>query len=147
MLLRPDQPGSAIGTASVSGTGLFIMGSAAAVLWTPFRKPLLVADVALFVIGCAVFLAAYVRALDRSRTSEIGLGDLFFLGGGTAPVAIRRLLLRSLLAEVVVALLAAFARPYSELAAGILVPVYGFGLATLWSARHGTFPPRSVSSA
>src|SRR5207248_757919 len=29
---------------------------------------------------------------------------------------------------------------------GILVPLWGLGLAGLWAARHGTFPRRKVAS-
>ena len=49
-------------------------------------------------------------------------------------------------AQAVVAVATAAVRPYSPLAFGILVPLWGLGLAGLWAARHGTFPQRKVAS-
>ena len=37
---------------------------------------------------------------------------------------------------------AAAVRPFTVLAFCVLAPVWGLGLITLWSARHGRFPPR-----
>ena len=54
----------------------------------------------------------------------------------------RRRLLGSFAVEVAVALATAGARPFTSLAFGLLVPVYGLGLAGLWAARYGTFGPR-----
>ena len=47
--------------------------------------------------------------------------------------------------QVVVALLTASIRLYTPLAFGILVPMWGLGLAGLWGARYGTFPPRPAT--
>ena len=102
--------------------------------------------VVLFAAGCAAFVAAYARALGRSRRDLIAVGNLFFLTGGTAPAPVRRNLLGSLTVQAVVALATAIARPYSALAAGTLVPVYGLALCGLWAARHGTFPARPPES-
>jgi hypothetical protein len=55
---------------------------------------------------------------------------------------VRAALLGSLAVEVVVALATAAARPYTSVASGILVPVYGLALCGLWAARHGRFAPR-----
>jgi hypothetical protein len=44
--------------------------------------------------------------------------------------------------QVAVAVATAAARPFSELAFGVLVPLFGMALLALWSARHGTFPRR-----
>jgi hypothetical protein len=49
-----------------------------------------------------------------------------------------------LAAQVVVAVATAAARPFTTLAFGVLVPVFGVGLNGLWAARHGRFPPRPV---
>ncbi|MGH9282335.1 MAG: hypothetical protein ACRD0S_05305, partial [Acidimicrobiales bacterium] len=46
-----------------------------------------------------------------------------------------------------VALVAAGVRPNSSLAFGVLAPLWGQGLAALWAARHGTFPPRTPPPA
>jgi hypothetical protein len=46
---------------------------------------------------------------------------------------------------VVVAFAAAALRPFTSLAFGILVPMWGLALAGVWGARHGTFGPRVVA--
>jgi len=98
--------------------------------------------VLLFLAGCALFIAAYARGVARSRTDEVAVTTLFLMAGGVTPGA-RRSLLGSLAVQVVVGLGTAIARPYTSLAAGVLVPMYGLGLCGLWAARHGTFPPRT----
>lgn len=130
--------------ASWWGSALFAVTALAAVASPegPFKGPALVVAVGLFLAGCVAFFAGYARAVQRSRRDAIGVGDLFFLGRGVAPRAVRRSLVGALLFQVAVALGTAIARPYTSLAAGILVPVYGLGLCGLWGARHGTFPLR-----
>lgn len=97
----------------------------------------------LFTAGLGAFGAAFVKAVDRSRTDELGVMSLFFLEGGSAPKPIRRLLLGSFAVEVGVAFATAGARPNTSLAFGILAPVYGLALTGLWGARHGAFAPRA----
>ena len=104
----------------------------------------MVVDVVLFLAGCVLFGVSFLRAVARSRTDAIGIGGLYFLAGGTAPAPVRKALLWSLAIEVVVALGTAFARPYTNLAAGVLVPVYGLSLCGLWASTHGTFGPRTT---
>ncbi len=87
-------------------------------------------------------MAGYGRAVARSRTDEISVAGLYFLAGGSAPSPVRRRLMGALLVQVVVAFATAAIRPFTSLAFGVLVPVYGLGLAGLWASRHGEFPPR-----
>ena len=136
--------GVAIRRAAWWGTAVFVVTSAAAVVApeAPLEVPAFVVAIVLFFAGCAAFAAAYSRAVSRSRTDLIGVTELFFLTGKTAPPAIRRSLLAALAVEVVVGLGAAIARPYTSLAAGTLVPVYGLGLCGVWASRHGKFPRR-----
>jgi hypothetical protein len=58
---------------------------------------------------------------------------------------VRTNLLGALAAQVAVAVLTASVRPYTTLAFGTLVPVYGLGLCGLWAARHGSFGSRVVA--
>ena len=126
------------------GTAVFVVTSAAAAVApeAPLEVPAFVVAILLFFAGCGAFVVAYSRAVARSRTDLIGVADLFFLTGKTAPPAVRLSLLAALAVQVVVGLGAAIARPYTSLAAGTLVPVYGLGLCGVWASRHGTFPPR-----
>jgi hypothetical protein len=136
-----DGDGMAIRRASWWGTAVFSVTALAAVLVPDLEAVAFAVSVALFVAGCVLFAAAYLRAVGRSRTDQIGVINVYLLAG-SAPAPVRSSLLGSLAVEVVVALGAAIARPYTSLAAGTLVPVYGLALCGLWAARHGTFPPR-----
>ena len=136
------EPGRGIVRAAGLGTGLFVLVSIAGVLRPSLGTPVLLADATLAGAGCVAFFMGYWRALRRSRFDVIGIASLFFLGAEVAPAPVRRSLLGCLLVAVVVALVAASVRPYSDLAAGVLVPIYPVGFIGLWAARHGKFPPR-----
>jgi hypothetical protein len=96
-------------------------------------------SLALFLVGSVAFLWGFAVAIGRSQYEVVTLGGLFFLGEDTAPAEVRRALRVLLAVQVVVAVAAASVRPFSELAFGILVPMLGLGLITLWAARHGEF--------
>ena len=104
-----------------------------------------VVDLLLFVGGVAAYVVAYATAVRRSRTDDISVGTLFLLLGPVAPRPVKRTLFGAVAVQAVVALSTAGARPYSPPAFGILVPVWGLGLAGLWAARHGHFPPRRAA--
>lgn len=134
--------GASIVRASWWGTGLFtVTAVTGAVLQGVWRWPAVVVSVALFAVGCVVFVWAFLLAVERSRHALIGIGGLYFLAG-SAPAPVRRHLLASLAVQVVVALVTASVRIFTTAAFGTLVPMYGLALAGLWGARHGSFPPR-----
>jgi hypothetical protein len=95
---------------------------------------------ALFGIGCVLFVVALVLGALRSRDAEMGIGGWFFLAG-SAPVAVQRHLLGSVAVEVGVAVVTVAVHPFSTLAFGFLVPIYGLAICGIWGARHGDFPP------
>ncbi len=137
-------PGRGIERASWGGTGAFTVTATSAAAAPDAIAPVaFVVAVALFAAGCGAFAVAYARAVARSRREQITVGALFFLSGDVAPHEVRRSFLGSLGVEVAVALATAIARPYTSLAAGTLVPLYGLALCGLWASRHGRFPPRS----
>ena len=138
---RSSPPGGEIRRATWYGTAGFAATAVAAAVEDALDPVALVVDAVLFAAGCVAFGAAYLRAVNRSRVDAIALTSLFFLAG-SAPPDVRRSLLGALAVQVVAALGTAIARPYTILAAGTLVPLYGLGLCGLWAARHGTFPPR-----
>jgi hypothetical protein len=134
--------GGAIVNAAWVGTAVFTVSAVGATVWPDvFSGAAAFVAVALFTVGCAVFLWAYAVAVGRSRTDEIGIGGLYFLAG-TAPRTLALRLRLALVIEVAVALATAAIRPYTSLAFGILTPVFGLGMCGLWGARYGTFRRR-----
>lgn len=105
----------------------------------------------LFAIGVFTFLWSYWAAVQRSRTSEIAVSQLYLLLGPAIPGPAKRAMLGALAAQFVIALVTTLARPDgregspgSSLAVGFLVPMLGFGLNGLWAARHATFAVRAT---
>ena len=92
----------------------------------------------LFVGGSAIFAVGFWRALGRSRTEVVDLAGVFWLTE-SAPAEPARRLRWLLIAQSVVAVasVAAVRPPF-----GVMAPVWGIGLITLWAARYGTFPAR-----
>jgi hypothetical protein len=133
------------------GTALFVVTAvlAAAIFTTPFQWLGAVTALTLFAVGVFAFIWSYFHAVNRSRTEEIGVAQLYFLTGPPTPRATRVVMLTLLAVQVATATATTFARlngpdgkPGSSLAVGFLVPMLGFGLNGLWAAFHGTFPPR-----
>lgn len=144
-VVEPFDPdaGASLVTASWVATGIF---TAAATVATVFpdqlARPVAVFDCLLFVAGLVAFGVAFARAVNRSRTERIEIAALFFLAGATAPTSVKRNLLGSFTVQIVVAMVTSSIRLYTSVAFGILVPMLGLGLAGVWGATHGRFPPR-----
>lgn len=134
------------------GTALFAVSAvvAAAVFTGPVRVVGVVVALALFAIGIFAFLWSYITAVQRSRTDEIAVAQLYFLVGGSTPKPVKRMMLGALAAQTVVAFGTAIARSRTDgragstLAFGILVPMFGIGLNGLWCSRNGSFSARQV---
>ena len=130
--------------AAVAGTAVFgVLAVAAAVAPDALSAASVTVDLLLFGVGIGAFVIAFPRFAARSRYEEVTLPGLFGLSG-SAPRVVRVRLLGALALQCVIALATASARPFTSLAFGVLVPVYGIGLTALWAARHGRFEPRSA---
>ena len=103
-------------------------------------------SLALFLVGMVTFAWGLLVAAGRSRDDVVTLPGLYFLQG-SAPDDVRVRLLGYLTLQVVVAVMTAAIRPFTPLAFGILVPLFGVGIIGLWAARHGTFPAIGEASA
>ena len=104
----------------------------------------------LFAIGVFAFLWSYWNAVQRSRTDEISVTQLYLLLGDAIPAPVRRTMNLTLTVQFVVAIVTTLMRPNgpdgnpgSSLAVGFLVPMLGFGLNGLWAVTHGRFAPRT----
>ena len=103
----------------------------------------------LFTVGVAAFLWGFWNAVQRSRTEEIAVTQVFLLAGSPTPAPVRRAMNSVLVLQVVTATITTLSRPNgpdgnpgSSLAVGFLVPMLGLGLNGLWAAFHGRFPAR-----
>ncbi len=138
--------------ANLAGTALFLVALACAI---PFRthRPaqvlIVVVSLLLFAVGIATSLWAYSTALERSRSEEVGVANLFLLSGQTAPTPVKRAMSLALAAQVVAALVGASVgvaglqeNQLNALAFGVLVPMFGIGMNGAWAARYGSYGPR-----
>jgi Na+/phosphate symporter len=94
----------------------------------------------LFLVSVCVFVYAFLLALSRSTEGDnVAVANLFFLQG-SAPKPIRRQFLLMFLVCLAVAAGTAAWEPF-----GVLVPMLPVGLAGMWAARYGVFPPRPIA--
>jgi hypothetical protein len=136
-------PGRRVIQASWVGTALFsVLAIGAAAFPDELAAPSAVFDLVLFAVGFLAFCWSLLRAADRSREEELSVAGLWFLAG-SAPRSVQRDLLVPLGIQVVVAVATAAVRPFTPLAFGILVPLYGLALVGVWGAAFGTFGPRT----
>jgi hypothetical protein len=139
---EPGQQGEQgrIAAWSWATTGVFAAAALAVTLGaTSLKGVAFWISLTLFVASLGVWAYAFGLAVVRSsRGDDISVASLFFLSSGAAPARVRRQLLGSLALAVVVMIATVKANP-----SGALVPMLPLGLAGLWAARHGTFPPRS----
>ena len=91
----------------------------------------------LFFTSIGAFVYAFVVAATRSANGDnIAVANLFFLQG-SAPREVQRNFLWMFVVCLVVATATVVWTPFS-----FLVPMLPIGLAGMWAARYGTFPPR-----
>ena len=146
---EPDdgpEPGGGLVNATFVGTGALVATSAAAVSPGTFGAVHAALSIGLFLIGTGALLWAYALGVSRSRTELVTVPGLFFLAGDVAPRATRRALRIATAVEIVAVVLAASIRPYTEVAFGVLAPMFGLGMMGVWGGRHGEFPPRPLKS-
>jgi hypothetical protein len=150
----PDRlAGDIVIRADLAGTLLFgVTAGLAAIFFTSVWQWIAaITALALFAVGVFAFLWSYYNAVQRSRTDVISVTGLYFLLGAPTPPRVRRIMLGTLLLQMVIALVTTLARtqssdgrPGTSLALGFLVPMLGFGLNGLWAAYHGDFPSRET---
>jgi hypothetical protein len=140
-----EPPGRGLVHLDLGGTAALVATSlAAAVAPSAFTAVHATLSVVLFLVGTAALLWAYGLGVARSRADTIDIPGLFLLSGPAAPASIRTPFRVALAVQVVAVVLAASIRPFTEVAFGILAPMYGLGLMALWGGRHGTFPARPL---
>ena len=94
----------------------------------------------LFLVAVGAFVYAFGVGLARStRGDNVAVANLFFLQG-SAPKPIKRKFLWLFLVCLAITVGTAAWEPF-----GVLVPMLPVGLAGMWAARYGVFPPRPVA--
>jgi len=150
-------PGRGIVRFDLWVTGLFCV-SAAWAAWSfdgVAKVQGVVVSLGAFAIGITAFLWGYWTAVQRSRTAEMSVAELYFLLGAPVPRNVKWWMNGCLIAQTGMSVTTAIVRPStpsadggstagSTLAFGVLVPVLGLGLNGLWAASHGAFGPRRV---
>jgi hypothetical protein len=141
-------PGAGLVNLTFVGTGLLV-GTSVAGAAAPDRFGLAHAAVScvLFTVGTGGLLWAYALGVSRSRVDAVSIAGLFFLAGDAAPADVRRPFRVALAVEVVAVVAAALIRPYTEVAFGVLAPVFAMGLMGAWGGRYGRFPLRAAGGA
>jgi hypothetical protein len=141
----PDpRPGGRILRAAIWSTALLVLTSALAAIWpASLGRVHAVVSFGCFLVGCALMLSAFATGVARSRTEAVSTAGLFLLADDVAPPDVRHVLRGALAVQVVAVVAAASVRPFTEVAFGILAPMLGVGLMSLWGAREGRFPPRA----
>jgi hypothetical protein len=129
-----------------AGTAVFTVAALVGTAIDGFpRNAAAVVAFVLFAVGIVLFFGAYARAVARSRFDEISVGGLYLMLGST-PGRVQARLLGCLGVQAVVAVATAIAtradRPFTPLAFGLLVPMFGLACCGLWAAVHGVFPAR-----
>jgi hypothetical protein len=140
----------------LAGTAVF---AATLVVAVPLRNHrvgqvlIAVVSIVLFAIGIATSLWAYTTALERSRTEEVGVANLYLLTGSTAPHLVKRAMSLALGTQVTLALVGAIvgvaglkSNEVNALAFGVLVPMFGIGMNGAWAARYGSYGPRVTAT-
>jgi hypothetical protein len=127
--------------AAWAGVGLQTVAAAAAVAARWGRGPHVAVCSLLILGGLATMVAAFLRAVGRSRDELVDVPGLFLLLG-SAPRRTQLWLWGAVAASTAVGVAAAAARPYTSLAFGVMVPLWPYGLTVLWNALHGAFPSR-----
>jgi len=124
------------------GTALFVVTAVVAVLGSgTVRTGSAIVAVVLFAVGTVAMLLAFLRGVDRSRTEQVSVASLFLLMG-SVPTTVRREFHLLTALQTVVGVATAAMEPFTSLAFGILVPMLGLGLSSLWAASYGMFSPR-----
>ncbi len=137
---------------NLAGTAVFVITAvlASVVFENPWKVLAVVVALVLFSVGVITFIWSYWTAVQRSRTDNIAVAQLYMLAGRSTPRSVKIQMNFALLTQVVAALATAISRsstdgrPGSTLAFGILVPMFGLGLNGLWCSKFGSFSPRQM---
>ncbi len=135
--------GGALWRVTGVGTGVLVVSSGVVAVAPDRFGPAYVAIAGLFfLIGTVALLWAYALGISRSRLEDVSIPGLFLLSPPAAPPAVRRGFRRAVVLEIVVVVAAAALHPFTEVAFGVLAPLFGLGCMALWGGRYAHFEDR-----
>jgi hypothetical protein len=137
---RPEMTGRAILRFGWIANALFAVTAIPAALGVDAMLDVAIGvALVLFLIACGAFFYAFGVGIARSaRGDNVAVANLFFLQG-SAPRDVQRAFIAMFVVCLVIAVVTIVGEPF-----GVLVPMLPSGLAGVWAARHGTFPPRAL---
>lgn len=106
------------------------------------RGVIAIGCVVVFLAGAVLFTWAFLIAAGRSRIEEVTVAGAFFLGAGSTTKENQRWAYGLLTAQSLIGIAAASADPYTAMAFGILVAMFGLGAIAFLGSAHGAFRPR-----
>lgn len=125
-------------------TGAHVLITAFAVVAGNWAQTVLVVfSLGAFLLGAVVYAVAFVIAASRSRDEELWFGGAFFLTESVAAQPARRALYSCLALQCVTGIAGAVIAPFTAMAFGILVPLFGLGSLAWYGARWGEFSPKA----
>lgn len=93
----------------------------------------------LFLAGIVLFALGFWNGVQRSRVELVTLSGLLAANRGNVVRSVRWSVWGAFGAQVVIAVVAASLRPFTQQAFALLAPLFGIGLAALWGSRHARF--------
>jgi hypothetical protein len=104
--------------------------------------PFAIISAALFGGGILLLSLGFWNGIQRSRVDDVTLTGLLAIDKTHVPASARNKLWGAIVIQVVVSVLFASLRPFTQQAFGLLVPTVGLGIATLWGSRFAAFHDR-----
>ncbi len=132
-------------TSWVGTTTLLITGLLATLL-EQIEVLYAIVSLAIFGMGVALCLMAFIRSLGRSRYKVITTADLFLLSM-SSPRRIRISLWGSFSLSFLVGIVLAAISSSSNFAFGILASVFPLGNVNMWAISHGSYTERTSTSS
>jgi len=97
----------------------------------------------LFFLGAGLMALGLWNGIQRSRVEQITLVGLAAVTKSHVSARARNILWAMIVFQIVVTVVFASLRPFTQQAFGILAPTFGLGVAVLWGSRFGSFHPRN----
>lgn len=138
-----ETPNNQLIDLSVRSTVVFVVASAAVyLLEDTLDVAYAIACSATFVVAVGLFGLGMWNGIQRSRVDDVTLTGLVAIDRSHVPSSARNALWLAIVVQLVVSIVFASLRPFTQQAFGLLVPTLGLGLATLWGSRFAVFHPR-----